>query len=183
MLSSSEALIQISQCGFRFEPPIPSCSSSSTGSAKSLSTTTVILSTCFCLRNLSAALGFPTRYRAARFNGTKSSSPSSLMLWTKCFAVSARSNLSWAKYESLVQADLYRVASSFFRIGLRLPSNTSLSCSFTREMLTALVFVLHPDSLMMSGAFLKSGSMSRYCQLLIISNSEHTILQQKGFHV
>ena len=30
-------------------------------------------------------------------------------------------------------------------------------------VLTALVFVLHPDSLMMSGACLKSGSMSRYC--------------------
>ena len=83
--------------------------------------------------------------------------------WAKCFAVSARSNLSWAKYESLMQADLYRVSSSLFRIGLRLPSNTSLSCSFFRGVLTAPVFVLHPDSLMMSGARLKSGSMSRYC--------------------
>ena len=46
-----------------------------TGSpAKSLSTKTVILSTCFCLRNPSAALGFPTRYRAARFSGIKSNS-------------------------------------------------------------------------------------------------------------
>ena len=86
-----------------------------------------------------------------------------LILWVKCFAVSARPNLPWAKYESLMQADLYRVASPFFRIGLRLPSNTSLSCSFSRGVLTALVFVLHPDSLMMSGAFLKSGSISRYC--------------------
>ena len=41
-----------------------------TGSpAKSLSTKTVILSTGCCLRSLSAALGFPSRYRAARFNG------------------------------------------------------------------------------------------------------------------
>ena len=62
-----------------------------------------------------------------------------------------------------MQADLYRVASSPFRIGLRLPSNASLSCSFSRGVLTALVFVLHPDSLMMSGECLKSGSMSRYC--------------------
>ena len=61
-----------------------------------------------------------------------------------------------------MQADLYRVASSFFRIGLRLPSNTSLSCSFSRGVFTASVFVLHPDSLMMSGACLKSVSMSRY---------------------
>ena len=32
MLSSSEALIQISQCGYRSEPPIPSCPSSRLGS-------------------------------------------------------------------------------------------------------------------------------------------------------
>ena len=57
-----------------------------------------------------------------------------------------RVNLSWAKYESLIQADLYLVVSSFFGIGLRLPSSTSLSCSFSRGVLTALVFVLHLDS-------------------------------------
>ena len=45
-----------------------------------------------------------------------------------------------------MQADLYRVASSFFRIG------PNLSCSFYRGVFTALVFVLHPDALMMSGA-------------------------------
>ena len=78
----------------------------------------------------------------------------------RCFS---KIQLSWAGYESLIQADLYRAASSFFRIGLRLPSNTSLSCSFSRGVLTALVFVLHPESLMMSDACLKSGSMSRYC--------------------
>ena len=59
------------------------------------------------------------------------------------------------KYESLMQADLYRVASSFFRIALRLPSKTSLSCSFSRGAPSALVFVWHPDSLMVSGACLK----------------------------
>ena len=56
------------------------------------------------------------------------------------------------KNESLTQADLYFVASSLFRIGVRLPSNTILSCSFSRGVLTVFVFVLHPDSLMMSGA-------------------------------
>ena len=106
--------------------------------------------TCFCL------LGFPTRYCSARFNGIKSNSRGLLILWAKCFAVSARSNLSWARYQSLMYADLYRVASSFFRIGLRLPANTSSSCSFSRGVITALVFVLSPDSLMMSGACLKS---------------------------
>ena len=161
-LSSSEAWIQISQCGYQSEPPVPSCSSSRLG-RQSLSTKTVFLSTCFCLRNLSVALGFPTRYLAARLNGSKSNSRGSLILWAKCFAVSARSNLSWAKYESHIQADLYLVASSPFKIGLNLPSNTSLSCSFSRGVLTLLVFVLHPDSLMMSGACLKSGPMSKYC--------------------
>ena len=104
-----------------------------------------------------------SHHRAARVNGTKSNSRGSLILWAKCFAVSARSNLSRAKYESLMQADLYPVASFLFRIGLRLRSSTSLSCSFTRGVLILLVFALHPASLMMSGACLKSGSMSKYC--------------------
>ena len=126
---------------------------------------------------------FPPDTSPARLNGTKLNSRSSLILWAKCFAVSARSNQSWARYASLMQADLYRVSSSFFRIGLRLPSNTSLSCSFSRGVLTALVFVLHPDSLMKSAACLKSGSISRYCPVsLTNSNSEHTSQQQKAFH-
>ena len=111
---------------------------------------------------------------SARFRG-------SLILWAKCFAVSARSNLSWAKYESLMKADLYRVASSLFRIGLRLPSNTSLSCSFSRGVITALVFALHPDSLMMSGACLRFNV--QVLSSLINSNSKQTVQQQKAFHV
>ena len=97
------------------------------------------------------------------FQRDEVNSRSSLILWATCFAVSAKANLSWARYESLTQADLYRVASSFFRIGLRVPSDTSLSCSFSRGVLTVFVFVLHPDSTMMSGACLKSGSMSKCC--------------------
>ena len=128
-----------------------------TGSTtKSLSTKNVILSTCLCLRNLSAALGFPPDIVLHVSTRTKSNSLGSLNLWAKCFAVSARSNLSWAKNESLIQADLYLVASSLFRIGLRFPSSTSLSCSFSRAVLTAFVFVVHPDSLMMSGACVSS---------------------------
>ena len=102
MVSRFEVLIQISQCGYRSEPPNPSCSSSRLGrqQKKSMSTKTVILSTCFCLRNLSAALGFPTRYRAARFNGTNSISRSSLILWAKCFAVPASAALfQWNQVE------------------------------------------------------------------------------------
>ena len=82
-----------------------------------------------------------------------------------------------------MQADLYRVASSLFRIGLRLPSNTSLSCNFSRGVLTVLVFALHPDSLVMSGACLKSASMTKFLSSLINFNSKYTVQQQKAFHV
>ena len=50
----------------------------------------------------------------------------------KCVAASAESHLSWATKESLVHAGLYLVAPSFFRIGLFLPSNNSLSCHSSR---------------------------------------------------
>ena len=73
--------------------------------------------------------------------------------------------LAWARYESLMQASLHRVASSHFRIGLFLSSKTKLSRSFPRGVLTASVFVLHPGSLMMSGACLKSGSISKNCSV------------------
>ena len=49
---------------------------------------TVILSGCSCLRNRSATLDFANKYRAA-----KSHSRRSIILWAKCFAVSARSYL------------------------------------------------------------------------------------------
>ena len=73
----------------------------------------------------------------------------------------ARSNLSWAKEEILMQADLYRVSFSFFRLGLFLHSNTNLSCNLSRGVLIVFVFASHPDSLMMRGACLKFGSMSK----------------------
>ena len=84
---------------------------------------------------------FPTSHRVARFSGIKLNSRSSIIFWARCFAVSARPNLSGAKFESIMHADLYPVASSLFRIGLFHPSNTNLSCSFARGVLTALVFV------------------------------------------
>ena len=94
-----------------------------TGSpAKSLSTKTVILSACSCLRNRRAALVFPTRYRAARFSGTKSNSRGTLILWVKCFAVSARSNLSWQsmkvsyKQICILLHLLYSESDSVFRL-------------------------------------------------------------------
>ena len=146
----------------------------------------MIQSKCSCIRNRNAALGFPTRYRAERSTGEDCDSVKVFLYsksqcssgfpdfhWNKVELTRLTHSLgqmlrgfclSWAKHKSLMHADLYRVASSsLFRIGLRLPSNTSLSCSFSRGVLTASVFVVHPDSLMMSGACLKSGSMSKCC--------------------
>ena len=165
MLSSSDVWIQISRCDYRSEPPISLCFFLETGSpAKSLSTKTVILSTCFCLRNLSADLGFPTRYRTARFNGTKSSSRGSLILWAKCFAASARSLKVSYKQICILLRHFYSESDSVFRL----------------EPVCLVVFVFHPDSLMTSGACLTSGSMSRYSPAL---NSKHKVQQQKAFHV
>ena len=89
-----------------------------TGSpANSLSTKNVFLSTCSCHRNRIAALGLPTRYRACSTLQWKySNSRGSPAFWATCFVVSARSNLSFAKSESVTHEDMYRVASSFFRI-------------------------------------------------------------------
>ena len=50
---------------------------------------------------------------------------------------------------------------SLFRIELFLPFNTNFSCSLPRGVLAVLVFALHPDSLMMSGACLRSNSISK----------------------
>ena len=50
-----------------------------------------------------------------------------------------------------------------------------LVVSFPRGVLTVFVFALHPDSLMMSGACLKSGSMSKYCP--VHSVPTHTVQQ------
>ena len=133
-----------------------------TGSpAKSLSTKTVILSTCFYLRDLKRRFGLSLQISRCTFQWDKvefTRLAHSLGQMFRCFS----------EIQSLMQSDLYLVASSLFRIGLRLPSNTRLSCSFSRGVLTASVCVLHPDSLMMSGACLKSSSMSRYCPVLSV---------------
>ena len=63
--------------------------------------------------------------------------------WDKVEFTKARSFSgpnSWAKYECL---HAYLGAFSFFRIGLRLPSHTNLSCSFSHDVLTVFVFALH----------------------------------------
>ena len=135
--------------------------------AKSLSTKAVILSTCSC-RNLNAALGFPDQISRCTFH------------WH---------NVEFTRFtQSLGQMLLGRdmkVSYTQFCCVLHLLSSksdlfyllhTNLSCSFSRGVLAVLVFAL-----MMSGACLKSGSMSlsnRVCP-----SSQHTIKQQKTFHV
>ena len=134
-----------------------------TGSpAKSLSTKTVILSTCFCLRNLSAALGFPTRYRAARFQRdsqileARSFSGANVSLCLRdpiCLGPSMKVSCN------LICIVLFHLSSESDSVLRRTPVCLVVSlvvCSLL------LVFVLHPDSLMMSGACLRSGSISRY---------------------
>ena len=158
MLSSSGALIQISECGYtdlshQSRRVLPrDWVASKVAVHEDCDLVNMFLSS-----ESQRCFGLSHQISRCTFQRDKVESRGSLILWAKCFAVSARSNLSWARYESLTQADLYRVASSFFRFGLRLPSYTSLSCGFSRGVLTALVFVLHPDSLMMSGACLKPG--------------------------
>ena len=138
MLSSSEARIQISQCGYQSEPPVPSYFFSRDWIASEVAVhEDCDLVNMFLSSNSQRRFGL-SHHRAARVNGTKSNSRGSLILWAKCFAVSARSNLSRAKYESLMQTDLYPVASFPFRFGLRLRSSTNLSCNFTRGVLILL---------------------------------------------
>ena len=158
MLSSSEASIQISQCGYRSEPPVPSRPSSRPGRQQRCCPRRLRPS-----QHVSGRLGLPHQISRCTFQRDKvefAKLTHSLGLMFRCFS---KIQYCWAKYESLVQADLFLVASSLCRSGLRLPSNTSLSCSFSRGVLSTSVFVLHPDSLMMSGECLKSGSMSKYC--------------------
>ena len=146
-----------------------------TGSpAKSLSTKTVILSTCSCLRNRYAIRGFPTRYRAARFQRNeielaKFSHSLVQMLRGFCKIQPVFSQLRKSHACRWVTHCIFFFSESdiFSRL------NTNLSCNSSRGVLTDLVFVLHPDSLM---TCLKSGSMS-------LTNSKHTVQQRKMFRV
>ena len=108
--------------------------------------------------------GFPTRYRAARFNGIKSNSQGSLICLASCLTVSARSNLSWAKYERFKQTDLRLIASILFRIRHCLPSNTDLYCNFCHGVLIVSVLVLRPDKTRQE-VHGKQGHMSRIQRL------------------
>ena len=130
--------------------------------AKSLSTKTVILSTCFCLRKSQRCFGLSHQIPRRTFQRMKSNSRSSLILRAKRFAVSARSTLSWARYESLNarRSALLHLSSESGFVFRLMPVCLVV---FSRCVLSALVFVLHPESLMTSGACLKSGSKSSYC--------------------
>ena len=136
-----------------------------TGSpTKSLSTKTVILSTCFCLRNLSAALGFPTKYRAACFNETKSNSRSSLVLGP---------NASPIQQDPICNGP-----------GMRGSCKQICIVLFHLSLESDSVFRLTPVCLVVSLMVCrKSGSISKYCPSFDQLQSEHTIQQHKAFHV
>ena len=121
-------------------------------------------------------LGFSTKYRAARLSGIKSNSRGSLILWATYFA----SILSWAKYESLMDADPFRVASSLFKIGLFQPTNTNLSFSFSRGEFSLGVRVASrfiEDEWCMSQEKLNVRAPSS----VICPNSKHTVQHTEGF--
>ena len=119
--------------------------------AKSLSTKNVILSTCSCHRNRIAALGFPKRYRAARFSGN-----------TRILAVHSPLSQRFCGFR--------KVKSAFGQIGKR-HARRSVSCcmffpqNFFRLTPTCLVvsLVVYPLSwcsrfFVMRNVCLKSGS-------------------------
>ena len=162
MLSSSEASIQISQCGYRSEPPVPSCSSSRLGRKVAVHKDCDVVNM-FLSSTSQRRVGLPHQISRCTFQRDRVEFTRLAHSLGQVFRCFSRTQPVLAKYASFIQANLYLVASSLFRIGLRLQSSTSLSCSFSRGVLTALVFVLPPDSLTMGGACLRSGSMSRSC--------------------
>ena len=119
----------------------------------------LILSTCFCLRNLSSAPGLSHQISRCTFQRGKvefTRLTHSLSQMFRCFS-KVQSVLGQVRKSHTSGAlFLLRIDSVFRLVQVCL-------CCFCRGVLIALVFVLHPDSLMMSGACLKSVSMSRYC--------------------
>ena len=175
-LSSSEAWIQISVWLpiWATNPVVLFLETGST--AKSLSTKTGILWACSCLRNRSAT-GFPNPISRCTIQWNK-------VEFTRLAHSLDHMFRGFCKIQSVLgQAwkvsykQMYLVASSVFRIGLRLPSNTSLSCSFS-----LVVFLLRIASLVIGGACLKSGSMSKYCPVWSVPTL-NTRFNNKAFHV
>ena len=135
--------------------------------AKSLSTKTVILSTCSCPRNRKADLGFPTRYRASPEKQSRilavpsASGPNALQVLQSPICLGPNKKVSCTQ----ICIVLYLLSSeldSFSR-----PS-TNMSCNFSRDVLTVLLFELRPDSFMMRDACLKSGPMSENCPVRFV---------------
>ena len=102
--------------------------------------------------------GFPTRYRAARFQRNEiefAKFSHSLGQMLRGFCKIQPVFGPTAKVSCMQMGNALHLLFSESDIFSRL--NTNLSCNSSRGVLTDLVFVLHPDSLM---TCLKSGSMS-----------------------
>ena len=109
--------IQISLYVSLSATPIPSVFSRDWGANE-----IVVHEDCDFVNVFSSSVGFPDQIpRCTLHLNRVKLSWSAHSVYAKRFADSARFNLSWAKLESLKHEDLCRAASSFFRIGLRLP--------------------------------------------------------------
>ena len=154
MLSSSEAFIQLSQCGYRPQPPIPSCSSSRLHEHCDL--VNMFLSSisqrCFGLSHQISRC----RFQRDKVEFTRLTH--SLGQMFRCYSKiqSVLGQVVSCKQLCILLFHLSSESDSVFRL-------TPVCLVVSLVVFTASVFVLHPDSLMMSGACLKSGSMSRYC--------------------
>ena len=149
--------------------------------AKSLSTKTVILSTCFCLRKSQRCFGLSHQIPRRTFQRDE-------IEFTKLAHSPGQTFRCFRKIYSVLgqirksQCTQIGVASSFFRIGLRLPSNASLSCSFLSlralRLGVRIASRVTDDEWSMSQVRLKIQLLSR----LINSHPEYPIQQWKTFH-
>ena len=105
--------------------------------------------------------GFPNQIsRCAFHRNKKSNARGSRFCSARCFAVSARSNPSWVKYE---KSQAHGSVSCCF-IFLQNPSCVQHQFSLLFLSWCARCFGVRIASrLMMSGACIKSGSTSKYC--------------------
>ena len=181
MLSSSEASIQISQWGYQSEPPIPSCFSSRVGRRQNLCPRRMWSCQQVSVFEISALpwafppnIGLHVSTGRSRIHEAHSFTGPIVSLFLQdptCLGPSM-------KVSYILLHHLYSTSDSVFR-----PVPVCFVVSLCGVVLTASVFVLHPDPLMMSGACLKSSSMSKYSTVWSNPNSKQTVQQQKAFHV
>ena len=173
-LSSSEV------CGTRFHSkgsqsarPIPSCFFS----PHTLSTKTVMFVNVFLSSESYCSSGFTDHIPCCTLQWNKVE----FSRFTHHFGlnVSALFPQSWSKQESLMHADLYRVPFSFNRIGLFLPSNTTLSCNVPRGVCTHCLGVLVASRFFDDEGCVSPTCMSKNSPVWSVPTLNTTVQQQK----